>query len=497
MKPVLAIDVGTSGVRAIVFRGDSPVAAAHRELATDFPQPGWAAQDPLEVWNTLVGVAAEVVSAAETDGTGASEIAAIGIANQRSSILAWDAETLEPLSPVITWHDLRGADRAAELTDLGYFVNASVAVTKAEWLVRNHKPVGEAAAAGRLKLGGPESYLVARLSGGAHVIDHANASATGFYAPFDNAWEANLLELTGIDPACMPEIIDSCGPIAETTGELLGRPVPIAGLCGDQQAALYGLSCADDGQTKCTYGTAAMVDANSGENLALRGEGAYPLVAWTGRAGTRWCVEGNVNTAGAAVQWLRDGLSVLENAAESSALAESVPSSGGVWSVPAFQGLGTPYMVSEARAAVGGLSRASTRAHVVRAMLEGVAQCVTDVAEAVWENGTRPAAIRVDGGASRNDFMMQFQADLLGMPVERSSVADGAALGAARLAAVGIGERDHADAVSTWSPDRVFEPSISGDEREALRVRWKKRVELVAADLADTADPAQPADPAD
>ena len=482
MSYLLAIDIGSTGVRALVFdESENVCGSAYHELVTRFPRPGWAEQDVEEVWRETT----EVIRLALVESSlAAGDLTAIGIANQRSSVVVWDAATLRPVSPLLLWHDVRATERAQQLAAQGYFINASVAVTKAEWLVRNIAEVGDLASAGRLRIGGPESYVLARLSGGAYAVDHANASATGFYAPFELGWEKTLLGLVGIDPEWMPEIVDSCGEIARTRADEFGAAVPIAGMCGDQQAALFGLGCTDPGMTKCTYGTAAMLDTNTGDSLALSGEGTYPLVAWSRANVPTWCIEGNVTTAGAAVQWLRDGLAVVGDSAETSALSMTVADSGGVWAVPAFQGLGTPFGESRARAVVGGLSRGTTRAHVVRAMLEGIAERVVDVADAVWQETARPAVLRVDGGASRNDFLMQSQADLLGMPVERSPISDGSALGAARLAAIAIGRGKAVDAMP-WRPDRVFEPAISADERGARRRRWKRRLELVTADLAD------------
>lgn len=484
MKHVLAIDIGTTGVRAIVFESAATACGfAYEELPTRFPAPGRAEQNPEDVWRATRSVIAAALRAASL---APNRLAAIGIANQRSSIMAWDSQTLEPISPLILWHDVRAADRAADLRGLGYFVNASVAVTKAEWLVRNDERVAAAAREGRLRLGGPETYTVARMSGGAaHAVDHANASSTGFYAPFDLAWEENLLGLVGIDPAWMPTIVDSCGEIAQTTEADFGAVVPIAGMCGDQQAAMFGLGCVEVGSTKCTYGTAAMVNSNTGSSLALGGAGTYPLVAWSRAGQPTWAIEGNVTTAGAAIQWLRDGLAVVGDAAETSELALSVHDNGGVWAVPAFQGLGTPFEEGRARAAVGGMSRGTTRAHIVRAMLEGIGQRVADVAAAVWEPSGPASSIRADGGASRNDFLMQFQADVLGVPVERSPASDGSALGAARLAGLAVGLIDEDSVGRDWNPDRVFEPAISADERETLRTTWKKRLELVSRDLVD------------
>jgi len=480
MSLVLAIDAGTTGVRAVVFEGTTARGAAYQELLTSFPQPGRAEQDGEGVWNATRAVVAQALAAA---GAKAGELAAVGIANQRSSVIAWDRDTLAPLAPMILWHDVRAVERADELVENGFFVTASMAVTKAEWLLRNVDDVAVAAAAGRLRLGGMESWLAARLSGGAHVCDHANGSATGFYEHFERTWDGALLAALSIDEVCMPQLVDSCGVVAETSAESIGARVPIAAMCADQQASLYGLGCHAAGQTKCSYGTSAMVDASTGETLMLGGTGTYPLIAWSVDGVPSYCVEGSVLSAGAAVQWLRDGAGMVADAAESGVLAASVADSGGVWAVPAFQGLGTPRMEAGARALIGGLSRGSTRAHIVRAILEGIAHRVADAAAAVWEAVEPPPTLRADGGASRNDFLMQTQADVLGVPVERSAVSDGAALGAAALAARAVGAWDDGD-VAHWRGDVTFEPRLTTDARERARSLWQDRVRLAGEGLA-------------
>ena len=479
MTRILAIDAGTTGVRAIVFdeRGRR-LGSDYVELSMHYPRPGWAEQDATEIWRATQSV---IAGALHDAGIAPGQIETLGVTNQRSSIVAWDARTLAPLPPMISWQDVRAAARASELQAQGFFVTPNVSVSKAEWILRNVAGAKAAAREGTLRLGGMETWLVAKLTNGAHVSDHANASATGFYAHMDAKWDAALLSAVEIPDGAMPELVPSSGQIAWTSAEGFGARVTLAGLCGDQQAALFGLACVNDGDTKCSYGTSAMVDCATGGTITLRGPGVYPLVAWTleGESDTAWCVEGSVITAGAAVQWLRDALRVAETAEEIGALAATVSDTAGVWMVPALQGLGTPFTDSNARGLIGGLSRGSGRAHIARALLEGIAQRVCDVAEAVWQGVSSPRVVRVDGGASRNDLLMQIQSDVLGMPIERSAEPDGSALGVARLAGRAVGLVD-LNASATWAPDRVFYPQRVAADREAMREKWRERIELAA-----------------
>ena len=482
MANILAIDGGTTGVRAIVF-DETGVALGsdYAEVETRYPKPGWAEQDAARYWDLTSRVVRGALKEAAIE---AGDLVTVGLCNQRSSIVAWDSRTLEPLSPLITWQDVRAKDRAEELLGQGYFVSANMAVSKADWIVHNIDVVAEASKRGTLRIGGVESWLAAKLTGGAHISDHANASSTGFYAHLNAAWEERLLEAVDVDPQAMPELTASLGVFAKTDREVFGANVPIGAMCGDQQASLFGLGC-DDGAIKCSYGTSAMVDLNTGENVTLGGSGTYPLVAWTVDDTFTWCLEGNVVTAGAAVQWLRDGVQFVGDAKQSAVLAESVDDDGGVWVVPGFQGIGTPVAEPRARAMIGGLSRGSTHAHIVRATLVGIASRVADVVAAVQQSDTPIVKLRVDGGASRNDFLMQEQADLLGAPVERSAQADGASLGVAMMAAAAVGLREKRPDMAGCRIDRVFEPTISSDERQARRDRWKKRLELATSALAE------------
>ncbi len=481
MGYVLAIDAGTTGVRAAVFDAEGrSVASAYRELAMQFPHPGWVEQDAQALWDATAEVAQQAVSSA---GVAAGAIVGVGVTNQRSSVVAWSASDLSPLSPIITWQDTRTAERCRELEQQGFFVSPSLAVTKAEWILRNIAAAREAAEGRRLRLGTVDSWLAARLTGGLHVTDHSNASATGFYDHLTKDWDTRLLDAVGIVPEWMPRIVDSSTVLEHASAGIAGLNAPLGGICGDQQGSLYGLGCRVAGQVKCSFGTAAMVDANSGEGLAVGGEGTYPLVAWALDGTTSYCIEGSVITSGAAVQWLRDALGVIDTASEIDALAAQALESGGVWIIPAFQGLGTPWARGESRALIGGLSRGAGKAQLARAMLDGLAQRVTDVAQAVWHGSEQPDCLRADGGASRSDLLMQRQADLLGIPVERSGESDGAALGVAALAARAVGLSAD-DGFGRWQAERTFEPAIGQDQRRRDRDAWRERIErLIASEI--------------
>ena len=476
----LAIDAGTTGVRAILFDAAGVArAAAYRELTMRYPRPGWVEQDPDELWQRAREVVAEAVRSVSA---APGEIATVGITNQRGSAVAWDARTLEPLAPMLVWQDVRTADRCRELGEQGFFVTPNTSVTKYEWIAKRVDAARDALAAGALRLGTPDSWLASKLTGGLHATDHSNASATGVYAHFERTWDTALLDAVDLDAAQLPKLVDSSGEFGRTSTEAIGFEAPLAALCGDQQASLFGLGCRERGLTKCSYGTSAMVDVNTADSVTAGGPGTYPLVAWSIAGEVTYCVEGLVVTAGAAVQWLRDGIGILADAAEITPLAASVADSGGAWVVPAFQGLGAPYGLSGARAMIGGLTRGTSRAHIARAFLEGIAQRVADAAECVWAASNTPTALRADGGASANEVLMQLQADLLGLPVECSRERDGAALGAAALAAQATGFWGSGD-VDAWRPARVFEPAIAADVREQRREQWKRRLALATQDL--------------
>ncbi len=480
---LLAIDLGTTGVKALVFDDKAAVrGTGSREVRTVYPKPGWVEQPADSTWES---VQAAIGDALEAAGIRPVDLRAIGISNQRSSIVAWDDKVRE-LSPIINWQDTRGAARCDELGAQGFFVQSMMAASKAEWIVRNIDEAAAAARNGSIRLGTPDSWLVARLSGGIHVSEHSNASSTGMYAHFRADWDDAILDVLGLERAWLPDLADSSGELAVTSREVFGAKIPIAAICADQQSSLFGLGCHTHGAAKISYGTSASVNAHSGDQVAMGGPGTFPLVAWKLGEQVAFCVEGQVITAGAAIQWLRDGLGAVTDAAETSDIAAGAAADSGVWAVPAFQGLGTPEQRPEARALIGGLSRGSGKAEIVRAVLEGVAHRIADAGAAVWQALSEPpAVVRADGGASANQFLLQAQADLIGIPIERSPVRDGAALGAALLAGLGAGVWSDIDEVGRlWHPDATFVPAISTDERETRNASWRARLnKIVAAEL--------------
>ncbi len=480
---VLAIDAGSTGVRALVFEVDGRVAAeAYREVEARYPRPGWVEQDASLVWQHTLEVTQAALAAA--GGTG-RDLAAIGLTGQRSTAVIWSARTGRPLHPAISWQDLRTVERCNELLAAGHFVVPQAAATKLEWMVRSSPEVRAAIESGEALLGTMESWVAWKLTGGkAHVTDASFASTSGLYDFFDERWSSALLEVLGLPESKLPEIRASSEVYAPSDPVLLGASVPIAGMAGDQQAAMFGQLRFEPGETKVSYGTSAMVDSNTGAAPLLSTHGAYPLVLWRLAGETHYCLEGTAITAGAAVQWLRDGLGILGSAAESAALAASVPDTGGVWAVPAFQGLGTPHGDPAARAAIGGLSRGSTHAHVVRAVLEGVAHRVAEVVRTLAEDsgGGLPPVLRVDGGAAANDFLLQFQSDVLGLAVERPKTLEAATTGAAFLAGLAVGFwPDPLALKQAWRLGARFEPRMSSAEREERVARFQRQVTAVRA----------------
>ena len=478
---VLALDEGSTGVRALVFDRDGRlVARRYREIAALYPRPGWVEHDAQAIWERTLEVARDALTAAGARGR---DVAAIGVTGQRSTAVAWSRRSGRPLHAAISWQDLRTTERCAELAAQGHIAEPLAAATKLEWMVRNVDGVRKAVERGDALLGTLESWLVWKLSGGAvHVTDASFASATCLFDFFEKRWNAPLLDLLAIPSATLPEIHASSERYGETEQALFDEKVPIAGMAGDQQAAMFGQLCLDPGATKISYGTSAMADLNAGTSLLFSSNGAFPMVLWKLGDELHYCIEGVAITAGAALQWLRDGLGVLDAVADSDALARQVTDSGGVWAVPAFQGLGTPHLDREARASIGGLSRGSTRAHVVRAVLEGVGLRCAELFDALAADSPsgRPAVLRVDGGAAQNDFLMQFQSDVLGVPVERPEALEAAATGAAYLAGLGVGLWPDVDALRRiWRLGARFEPRMSADERELRRDRFRKHVAAV------------------
>lgn len=478
---VLAIDEGSSGVRALLFdREGRVVSRSYREVAAICPQPGRVEQDAELIWERTLEVARDAVARA---GAAGHDLAAIGLTGQRSTAVVWDRSRGKPLHHALSWQDLRTVERCGKLLAEGHFVMPLAAATKLEWLIQNVPEVREAVRRGDALCGTIESWLVWKLSAERrHLTDASFASASGLYDHFAGGWSRPLIDVLGIPAHVLPEIRASSESYGNADPAWLGAPVPIAGMAGDQQAALFGQTCFDPGNAKTTYGTSAMVDLNVGQTPAFSSRGAYPLVAWKLGDETTFCLEGQAITAGAAIQWLRDGLGILGATAESDGVARTVADTGGAWAVPAFQGLGTPHLDSAARAALGGLSRSTTRAHVVRAVLEGIAFRCREVIEAVTADfpSARPTVLRVDGGAAANDFLLQFQSDILGIPVERPESLEAASSGAAFLAGLAVGFWPERSALRPiWRLGARFEPRMGEAEREERYARFQKIVSVI------------------
>lgn len=468
---VLAIDEGTTGVRAMIFDQRSRlVGGAYEEIRSSYPRHGWMEQDPAHLWEQSMVVVRRALGDA---GVRPDELTAVGVATQRATVLVWDRATGVPICPAVVWQDARAARRAEELAAQGFFVTAQASATKLEWILANVDGARRRAEAGELCFGGVDSWLVWNLTGGAaHVTDPSNASCTALGDPFAGGWSADVLAALGIPAAMMPSVVDTSGVVAMTSPDVFGAAVPIAAVAGDQQAAMFAELATEKGAVKVTFGTSAMVDVHTGDSLVLSENGAYPLVLWSIGGARSWCLEGTVLTSGAAVQWLRDGLGIIADPAETGPLALSVADSGGVWVVPALQGLGTPHMQASGRAAVGGVSRGTTRAHIVRAVLEGIAYRTREALDALLTDaGVRlPERLRVDGGAAANDFLLQTLADTLGTVVERPETVQATALGVAYLAGLATGVWGGvAELRDAWRSGGVFEP---GDDRAGAERRF-------------------------
>jgi glycerol kinase len=474
---VLAIDEGTTGVRAMIFDQRSLlVGSAYEEITAAFPRPGWMEQDPLHIWEATQRVVGDALRSARLRP---ADLAALGIANQRATTLVWDRKTGLPVYPAIGWQDTRTIERVNELLNQGVFTNALASATKLEWILRQRDHMARAEA-GELCFGTIDTWLAWQLSAGTvHVTDHSNASCTGLYDFLNGGWDAAVLSAVGIPEQVLPAITPSSATCGETAARIFGAAVPLAGRAGDQQAAMFGELGVDVGAVKITFGTSAMIDVNTGDMPVLSQQGAYPTILWGLGDERRFGLEGTVISAGAAVQWLRDGLGVIANAAECGPLAASVPDSGGAWAVPALQGLGTPYMDSEGRAVIGGISRGTTRAHIVRAVLEGITFRTREALDALLNDAqaARPDRLRVDGGVAANDVFLQYLADVLGSPVERPETVQATALGVAYFAGMAAGVWQGLDDVRhAWRSGGVFTPRVGADERDARFHNWQRAV---------------------
>jgi glycerol kinase len=482
---ILALDQGTTSSRAVlVDAGGQVVGTAAAEFAQHYPRPGWVEHDPADLWDTQRTCAERVLTEA---GTPTEAVTAIGLTNQRETTLLWRRSDGQPIHPAIVWQDRRTADRcerlraegAAELLceKTGLLPDPYFSATKLEWLLDNVPDARAQAEAGELAFGTVDTWLLWHLTHGAvHRTDRTNASRTLLWNLREERWDSDLLALFHIPSSLLPEVLPSTAAFG--SAQATGVPTaPIAGVAGDQQAALAGQSGWAVGAAKNTYGTGCFLLLHTGNTAPTPGPGLLATAACGAAGENAYAVEGSVFVAGAAVQWLRDELRLISTAAETEDIARSVADSGGVYVVPAFTGLGAPYWDANARGTIVGLTRGSGRAQIVRATLESIALQVCDVVEAMAASGSMPASLRVDGGASNNDFLMQLQADLLGIPVERAAVRETTALGAAYLTGLGVGLWQPNDLERLWRADRVFTPSMSMDQRESLRAGWRRAVE--------------------
>ena len=485
---ILALDQGTTSSRAIVFDAAGAIrAVAQKEFTQHFPQPGWVEHDPEEIWATQVAVAGEAIARA---GIQARDIAAIGITNQRETTVVWDRATGKPVCTAIVWQDRRTAAACDALkargleprisAKTGLVFDAYFSGTKLAWILDNVSGARAAAESGKLAFGTVDSWLIWKLSGGAaHVTDVSNASRTLLYDIIADRWDAELLDLLRVPAGMLPAVRPSSGVLAQTSGDLFAARLPVAGVAGDQQAALFGQRCVAPGMVKNTYGTGCfMLMLTGAKPIASR---AKLLTTAASRVGTtpEYALEGSVFIAGAVVQWLRDGLGIIRSSSDVEPLAASVPDNGGVYFVPAFAGLGSPHWDQYARGAMIGLTRGSKAGHIARAALESIAYQTADVLAAMEsDSGIKLKELRVDGGATRNDALMQFQADVLGVPVVRPRIQETTALGAAYLAGLGVGYWKSPDELGAqWQAERVFEPKMERGRAEELLAQWRKAVE--------------------
>jgi glycerol kinase len=489
---VLALDQGTTSSRAILFDvAGRPVSVAQREFPQIFPAPGLVEHDPEDIWSSQLAVAREAM---ERVGIQPAEISAVGVTNQRETTLVWERDTGRPIANAIVWQSRLTAPICDELiarglSDMvraktGLVIDAYFSGTKLKWLLDNVPGARERAARGELLFGTVDTFLIWRLSGGqAHVTDHSNASRTLLFNIHTHDWDDELLRELDVPRAMLPRVLPSSGVFAACDSRWLGASIPITGVAGDQQAATFGQACFTPGMAKNTYGTGCFMLLNTGTTARTSQHGLLTTIAWAlgdpARPAVTYALEGSIFVAGAAVQWLRDGLGIIRQSVDVEALAASVPDTGGVYVVPAFVGLGAPYWDAMARGAILGLTRGSTAAHVAKAVIASMAYQTRDVLEAMLvDSGLPLQALRVDGGAAVNDELMQFQADQLSVPVQRPQVRETTALGAAYLAGLAVGFwRDQQELAAHWALDREFRPSMPPDQRERLYVGWRKAVQ--------------------
>lgn len=486
-KYILALDQGTSSSRAIVFNHEGRImASAQKEFPQHFPQPGWVEHDPKDIWSSEASVVAEAITAMGINGL---NIAGIGITNQRETTIVWDAETGEPVYNAIVWQDRRTSAycdslKAQNLTayireKTGLIIDAYFSATKVRWILENVEGARERAEAGKLRFGTVDSWLIWNLTrGGKHVTDVSNASRTMLFNINTLQWDEELLELFGIPASMMPEVHSSSEVYGYTKTTIFAHEVPIAGIAGDQQAALFGQMCTTPGSVKNTYGTGCFLLMNTGEKPIISKNNLLTTVAWKIGETVNYALEGSIFVAGSVVQWLRDGLGIIKSSSEIEALAETVPDNGGVYFVPALTGLGAPYWDQYAKGCVYGITRGTTAAHIARAALEGIAFQTMDIVNAMEKDaGVTLAELKVDGGASRNNLMMQFQADILGAEVIRPKVTETTAMGACYLAGLATGYWENLGEIKKqWEAETIFGPKAAEEDILREKAGWKDAV---------------------
>jgi glycerol kinase len=492
-KYILSLDQGTTSSRAILFNKKGEIVhITKREFTQYFPNPGWVEHNANEIWGSILAVIAACLAEANIKP---EQIAGIGITNQRETTVVWEKETSRPIYNAIVWQSRQTARICEELKANGYdplfrektglLIDAYFSGTKVKWILDNVEGAREKAERGELLFGTIDTWLIWKLSGGkVHVTDYSNASRTLMYNIHELKWDEELLDILTVPKSMLPEVRPSSEVYGYTADyHFFGQNIPIAGAAGDQQAALFGQACFGKGMAKNTYGTGCFMLMNTGEQAVKSNHGLLTTIAWGLGGKIEYALEGSIFVAGSAIQWLRDGLRMLKDAAESEGYAASVESTDGVYVVPAFVGLGTPYWDSDVRGAVFGLTRGTSKEHFVRATLESLAYQTKDVLTAMEaDSGISLKTLRVDGGAVKNNFLMQFQSDILGVPVERPVVNETTALGAAYLAGLAVGYWSSQEEIATqWNIDRCFEPSMEKEKREELYSGWKKAIKAAMA----------------
>ncbi|KGX92917.1 glycerol kinase [Pontibacillus halophilus JSM 076056 = DSM 19796] len=490
---ILSLDQGTTSSRAILFNQKGEVVeSAQKEFQQYFPKPGWVEHDASEIWTSILSCIADVLNKSEVD---AEQIAGIGITNQRETTVVWDKHTGRPIYKAIVWQSRQTNDICNDLREQGYqdtfrnktglLLDPYFAGTKVKWILDNVEGAREKAENGDLLFGTIDTWLIYKLSGGkAHVTDYSNASRTLMYNIYDLKWDEELLDILNVPKSMLPDVRPSSEVYAHTIDyHFFGKEIPIAGVAGDQHAALFGQACFEEGMAKNTYGTGCFMLMNTGEKPIPSEHGLLTSIAWGLDGKVEYTLEGSIFVAGSAIQWLRDGMRMIDNPQDTEQYAKKVDTTDGVYVVPAFVGLGTPYWDSDARGAVFGITRGTSKEHFVRATLESLAYQTRDVVDAmVNDSGIQLKTLRVDGGVVKNDFLMQFQSDMLGVEVDRPVINETTALGAAFLAGIAVGYWDSKEDIKNlWEKDKTFKPEREDSEREELYNGWRKAVQATRA----------------